>query len=296
MFVYFLKGYKMGVFLVLLGGIFWAISGVLAEYLFKNDYAVDWVSFYRLLFTGILLLIISLKRKNFILFKSKNEIFSLLIFAIFGLLMTQYGYFKGISYTDAGTATMIQYSAPIIIMLFVCFRDKKFPKWFEITALILIILGIFLLASGGDVSNLHLNFWGVFWAIIGAFGVAFYSLSAREIIAKYGLFFVMGMASLFASFVLLGVLEAKGGLVHYDFSLKAFLAMSGIVLIGTIGAFCLYLKGVELIGAMRASMIACIEPVAAAFMSFLFLGTSYTFLDLFAFALIIISIILNAKK
>lgn len=45
MFVYFLKGYKMGVFLVLLGGIFWAGSGVLAEYLFKNDYAVDWVSF-----------------------------------------------------------------------------------------------------------------------------------------------------------------------------------------------------------------------------------------------------------
>ncbi len=31
----------MGVFLVLLGGIFWAISGVLAEYLFKNNYSVD---------------------------------------------------------------------------------------------------------------------------------------------------------------------------------------------------------------------------------------------------------------
>ncbi|EBD1721027.1 hypothetical protein FHQ57_08140 [Campylobacter coli] len=78
----------MGVFLVLLGGIFWAISGVLAEYLFKNNYGVDWVSFYRLLFTGILLLAISLKRKNFILFKNKNEIFSLLIFAICK------GYFK----------------------------------------------------------------------------------------------------------------------------------------------------------------------------------------------------------
>ncbi|TEY01591.1 DMT family transporter [Campylobacter sp. US33a] len=286
----------MGVFLVLLGGIFWAISGVLAEYLFKNDYAVEWVSFYRLLFTGILLLIISLRRKNFVLFKSKNELLSLLIFAFFGLLMTQYGYFKGIFYTDAGTATMMQYSAPIIIMLFVCFRDKKFPKYSEIVALILIVLGIFLLASSGDVANLNLNFWGVFWSIIGAFGVAFYSLSARKIIAKYGLFFVMGMASLFASFVLLSILETKGGLVHYDFSLKAFLAMSGIVLIGTIGAFCLYLKGVELIGVMRASMIACIEPVAAAFMSFLFLGTRYAFLELFAFALIIISIILNAKK
>lgn len=286
----------MGVFLVLLGGIFWAISGVLAEYLFKNHYAVEWVSFYRLLFTGILLLIISFKPKRIMIFKNKKEFFSLMIFSFFGLLMTQYGYFKGISYTDAGTATMIQYSAPAIIMLFVCFRDKKFPKYFEIIALILIILAIFLLANSNGFNNLNLNFWGIFWSLLAAFGVAFYSLSAREIIMKYGLFFVMGTASLFASFVLLGILEFNGELVYYDFSLKAFFAMSGIVLVGTIGAFCLYLKGVELIGAMRASMIACIEPVAAAFMSFLFLGTSYNFLDIFAFILIIISVILNAKK
>ncbi len=38
----------MGVFLVVLGGIFWAVSGVLAEYLFENHYSVEWVSFYRL--------------------------------------------------------------------------------------------------------------------------------------------------------------------------------------------------------------------------------------------------------
>lgn len=51
----------MGVFLVLLGGIFWAISGVLAEYLFKNNYSVDWVCFYRLLSTGLILIFLSFK-------------------------------------------------------------------------------------------------------------------------------------------------------------------------------------------------------------------------------------------
>lgn len=43
-------------------------------------------------------------------------------------------------------------------------------------------------------------------------------------------------------------------------------------------------------------MIASIEPVAAALMSFLFLKTHYSLLDIFAFALIILSVILNAKK
>ncbi|ENT5812280.1 DMT family transporter [Campylobacter coli] len=285
----------MGVFLVLLGGIFWAISGVLAEYLFKNNYGVDWVCFYRLFCTGIVLILYSLKKIKIFQFK-KDELLSFLIFAFFGLLMTQYGYFKAIFYTDAGTATMIQYCAPLLIMIYVCLKDKKMPKIFESMALIFIILALFLLASGGDISNLNLNLWGIFWAILGAFGVAFYSLGARKIIAKYGIFFVMGWSSLIASFILFGILEFKEGLAHYDFALNLYLAQAGIIFIGTIGAFCLYLKGVEYIGALRASMIACIEPVAAAFMSFLFLGTRYSFLDLFAFALIILSVILNAKK
>ncbi|HHP0338340.1 hypothetical protein [Campylobacter lari] len=41
-------------------------------------------------------------------------------------------------------------------------------------------------------------------------------------------------------------------------------------------------------------MIACIEPVVATFVSFLFLRAIYGMIDLFA--LIILSVFLNAKK
>lgn len=284
----------MGVFFVILGGIFWAISGVLAEYLFEKDFAVEWVSFYRLFFTGLILLLINLKNIKFKLFIDKKEFSSLLIFAFFGLIITQYGYFKAIFYTDAGTATMIQYSAPLIIMLYVCFLEKRKAKAIELLALFLIIFALFLLLSGGDITQLNFNIIGILWAIASAFGVVFYSLSARAIILKYGLFLIMGLASLIASFLLFVLLQ--GYIPKYDFSLNSFLAMSGIVFIGTIGAFGLYLKGVELIGPLRASMIACVEPVAAAFMSFLFLGTFYSLVDLLAFALIILSVFLNARK
>ncbi|EAW0605845.1 EamA/RhaT family transporter [Campylobacter lari] len=280
----------MGVFLVILGG----ISGVLAEYLFKNNYSAEWVSFYRLLFTGIILIILGAQNFKLKLLKQKQELSSLLIFSIFGLLITQYGYFKAIYYTDAGTATMIQYNAPLIIMLFMCFKNKILPKKIELIALFLILFALFLLITNGDINTLKLDIRGVIWAFFGALGVAFYSLSARLIIAEYGLFLIMGLASLFASFLLFVLLQ--GNIPKHDFSLNSFLAMSTIVFIGTIGAFCLYLKGVELIGAFKASMIACIEPVAAAFMSFLFLGTIYSMIDLFAFALIILSVFLNAKK
>lgn len=284
----------LGVFLVVSGGISWAISGILAEYLFKNHYAVEWISFCRLFFSGIFLSLLSLKKRNFRLLLSKNESFSLVFFAFFGLLLTQYSYFKAISYTDAGMATMIQYSAPLFIMLFVCFKEKKFPKMNERIALFLILLALILLISGGNLGSLKTHFVGIIWAIIAAFGIVFYSLSARGIFQKYGLFCVMGFASLIASLMLFLMLDIR--LFEYKLSLDSFLAMSGIVFIGTIMAFCLYLKGLEYIGALKASMIACIEPVAAAFMSFFFFNTSYTLLDIFAFILIVVSVLLNAQK
>ncbi len=73
----------MGVFLVLLGGIFWAISGVLAEYLFKNNYSVDWVCFYRLLSTGLILIFLSFKAQKILVFTNLKESLSYLYVWIF---------------------------------------------------------------------------------------------------------------------------------------------------------------------------------------------------------------------
>ncbi len=283
----------LGVILVLLGAVSWAISGVLAEFLFRLNYAVEWVSFFRLLCTGLILSVVGFKSWKIQLFRDLKRVISLFFFALVGLLLTQFSYFKAIFYLDAGTATMIQYSAPIMIMLWVCLARKIAPKFSEIIALILVCVGIFLLASGGDISGLSLNSWGVFWGVLGAVGVAWYSLGARALILRYGLSFVMGTASLIGAFCLFALL--KWDLPHYEPSAKLYLATAGIVFIGTIGAFCLYLKGLEFIGAVRASMIACVEPVAAAVMTWFFLGTSFTSIDIAAFGLIMISVYLNAR-
>ncbi|ENQ6619152.1 hypothetical protein ACEQHX_000615 [Campylobacter lari] len=57
---------------------------------------------------------------------------------------------------------------------------------------------------------------GFFWSSWSSV----YSLSARLIIAKYGLFLIMGLASLFASFLLFVLLQ--GNIPKHDFSLNSF--------------------------------------------------------------------------
>ena len=69
--------------------------------------------------------------------------------------------------------------------------------------------------------------------------------------------------------------------------------MLGVIVVGTVVAYNLYLMGVNLIGPVKAGMIAAIEPVAAAVFSFLFVGTSFTFWDVVGFALIISTVFIS---
>ena len=74
----------------------------------------------------------------------------------------------------------------------------------------------------------------------------------------------------------------------------ALLALCGIVLLGTVGAFSLYLSAVSDIGAVKASVLASIEPVASAAISFFWLGVRFTWLDIVGFVLIISTVFVLA--
>lgn len=288
-----MKDHNIGVLLVILGALSWASSGVMAESLFKKSYSVEWVNLYRLLFSGLFLAFLSFSPKKMQLFTNMKEFLSLLCFSVFGLLLAQFAYFKAIFYIDAGTATMIQYSAPLFIMLFLCVRNKILPRKIDIFALILLVVALFFLAFKGEFSLEKLNFWGFFWGILGAFGVVYYSLGARGIIQKYGVVFVLAWASLIDTGVLWVLVG--GEIPSYAFNLIDYGTMLGIIFVGTILAFSLYLKGLERVGALQASMIACIEPVAAAVMTCVLLGTKYSWLDIAGFVLILFAVFLNTR-
>ena len=65
------------------------------------------------------------------------------------------------------------------------------------------------------------------------------------------------------------------------------LAMTITVVLGTAVAFTAYLWGVDRIGPVRASLVGCVEPIAATGFSALIMGSSYTGADIVGMALII---------
>lgn len=287
-----------GILCTLAGGTFWGFSGACGQYLFTNYHInSSWLTVVRMLGAGFVLTILSLlqhREKLTGLWHDKRDTIQVVLFALFGLMFSQYSYLTSISYSNAGTATVLQYLGPVLILILVCVRGRKLPTTKEAIAIVMAVLGTFLLATHGNPGNMVLSKDGLIWGLLSAVSLACYTLLPAKIVPKWGSMVVTGLGMLLGGIVLACLVRVWQISVVLDG--KGWLAVGGVVIMGTILAYTLYLQGVADIGAVRASMLASIEPVAATLFSVLWLRTVFLPMDLIGFSCILTTIFLLAKK
>ncbi len=293
-----LNPYTKGLLLTMSGAIGWGISGVCSQSLFaRYSLSADWLTAVRMLLSGLLLLALCLPReKGGILnvWRSKADIGWLLAFAIIGLLMCQYTFLSAIEYSNSGTATVLQSLNVVIMAIVVAVRSRKGLTMRQTTALLLAVSGTYLLATGGKVGQIILSPAGLTFGILSAIGVVTYTLLSQPIIRKWGNMPVTGWGMLIGG-VVLG-LAVQVWNIPAGLDLAAWLRIAVIVVVGTAGGFSLFLQGVKYIGPAKATLIGCLEPIAATLLSFLLLDTRFGTIELIGFAAILTTVVLSMGK
>lgn len=289
---------KKGAILTLLGATCWGLSGVLGEYLL-NISKIDstWVIANRLFYAGIVLVIILfLKDKKSLInvFSDKKDILRLLNFSFFGLLICQGTYFLAIKYTNAGMATVLQYIGPVMIMTYYCVIGRRWPMVHEVIAIAASLFGTVLMATHLDFSKINISTLGLFWGLFSAIGLASYNISSINLTKKYGVMPIMAWGLLIAGVVV--YFGTGSNYIPENFAFIDFLCMVGVIIVGTIMSFSLYLEGVRLIGAVTGSIIGCFEPIAAIVFSFLLLGTTFGIIDLIGAGFILSAVVVLSKR
>ena len=112
-----------GILMVIISSVLWGVSGTVSQYLFNNaSVSVSCVVSIRMFTAGIMLLIISVykgnKDKVINIWKSKTSRKHLIFYSIFGMLGVQFTYFTTISKSNAAIATLLQFLAPVFIIIF----------------------------------------------------------------------------------------------------------------------------------------------------------------------------------
>ena len=290
------KNDNTGMLSTFVGGTLWGVNGVMGNYLFLNkNVTTPWLIPYRLILAGFLLLGYLYYKKGskiFDILKNPKDLLQIILFGLIGMLGTQYTYFSAIQFSNAAIATVLTYFGPTLVLIYMCLREKRKPLKYEIVSICLSSFGVFLLATHGDITSLQISFKALVWGILSALSVVFYTVQPESLLKKYGASIVVAWGMMIGGIFITFVTKPWNISVTFDF--VTFLVLMLIIVFGTIIAFILYLTGVNIIGPTKASIIACIEPVAATICAILFLGVTFDFLDLIGFICIISTIFIVA--
>ncbi len=283
-----------GVIFTLFGGIFWGLSGACGQYLFEfKGITANWLVPVRLVLAGSIMLVISLindSKTTLSIWKTRENVIDLVIYSIAGMTLCQYSYFVTIENSNAGTATVLQNIALVIILAFICITEKRFPKTAELIAVICAIIGVFLIATHGDINHMVISKKALFFGMTTAIALVIYNLQPHNLLKQFNPFMIIAWSMVIGGTFLSAVF--KPWTLTPVIDTKAAIAMLAILFFGTILSFTFYFQGVKLIGASHASLYACIEPLVASLLSVFWLKVSFQPFDYAGFLLIIATILI----
>lgn len=279
-----------------LGGICWGVSGSVGQWLFTaRGMDSNALTVLRMFLAGVLLLASVLRGHRAELravWSDRRDAARLVLFSVGGLMTCQYTYLTAIRHSNSATATVLQYTGQAMILLWACLRARRLPTAKEGCALVLALAGAFLISTHGSLTALALTPRALLWGLCAALALVLYTLLPGDLTQRYDVRVCTGCGMFIGGTLLFFVVRAWRIPVSLD--LPAALGVLEIALVGTALAFTLYLQGVQDIGGVRASLLACTEPVSAALCAALWLHTPFVWQDLAGMAMILAMAILIA--
>ena len=294
-----MKRYEIiGIILTLLGATLWGVSGTSVQFIgnFRNM-NLEWLLTMRLITAGLLTVLYGWIRQGntiFNVFRNWRDTLGLVIFGVFGMALCQYTYFRSIVIAGAGIATVLQYLAPSMIIIYLLVRYGKRPSTGEIISVILALVGTICLMGNNGFSFESFRSDVLFWGLLSAVGVAVYSVSPVRLLATYGTIPIVGFGMLLSGLVAAALFQQPHSYATWD--VWTVVGCFNVVFLGTIVSFNAYLEGVKRIGAVSGSILSSIEPISAAFFGWALLGNQFNRVGILGMAMIIATVIIIALE
>lgn len=220
--------------------------------------------------------------------------------AAYGLLAvaaTQLCYFQAVAVMDVGIALLIEYTAPVAVLLWLWLRRGERPTRRSILGAAVAFVGLVLMLD--IVTGAQVNVPGVLWALGAMVGAAsYFVLSAKADtglppIALAGSGLLLGAVGLSLA-AAVGVLPFTWTTVDvaYRFgTVPWFVPVLAIGLIATALAYVLGIVSTRMLGSRLASFVALAEVVAALLFGWLLLGQLPDLLQTLGGVLVLVGVV-----
>ena len=285
---------------LVIGAIFFSLNGVIVT-LVLDHMTTFRLAQVRALGTFFLLFLITFIQDRNSLKAERREIPTLLFYGVFGYAMVQLGYFIGISRgVPLSLVLIIEFTAPIWIVLWIKFVRKSVVAKDMWVAIALSLLGLILVAKAWQ--GFVFDLIGTLGALGAALALAVYFLMSQSQGTKRSaqamVVWGMGVAGLFWSLVLpiwnfptaifTNEINLQGRFSGY--SAQGWLLIAYIIVFGTLVPYLFVVGGIRRLSASTSSVIGMLEPVIAGVFAWIWLSQSWSAIQLFGGAIVLIGI------
>lgn len=204
---------------------------------------------------------------------------------------SQLTYFLAVKFSNAPTATVIQYLQPVIIIIWLAIAQRQWPRRIDCVSIIIALIGTFYLVTGGHLNTLTLTPVALFWGLWCAGAAALYTLLPRPLLEHYDSLAVCGLAMLVSGIILVPSLFTIPWphLASGDWWLICY-----IVTGGTMFSYTMFLQSIRYISPSVTGILSAFEPLVATLLAVTLLGTRMTLAAVSGSLLILLTTFLQA--
>jgi drug/metabolite transporter (DMT)-like permease len=214
----------------------------------------------------------------------------LFVLGILGVAASNYLYYLAIQRTNVATAIILQYTAPVWVLLYTVARGTQKPTPQRIAAVGLAVAGIALVIGIFGAGGFRLDAIGVIAALLAAFSFAFYNVGGHSILARYDrwtvLLYTLTSASLFWM-----VVNPPWKILAAHYASSQWIFLFGFSLVSVLGPFSFYFAGLQHLEPTRAIVVSCLEPVFSIVIAAFALGEILRPLQTLGIVLVLVAIV-----
>jgi drug/metabolite transporter (DMT)-like permease len=186
---------------------------------------------------------------------------------------------------DVSLAVILLYTYPPIVGIWGWLVRKERFGVVRLLSLVVAFVGVVMTVGTPSILLSRQRLSGIALILAAAVLYSFYSLVAQRLVGESGAL-VFSTWSVTGTFLLMSFLNPPWkAMAQAD--LPVLVSAGAIALVSTFLAIYLYAKGIEMVGATKASLVSNLEPAGVVVLSYLFLGERLTPAQLAGGALIL---------
>lgn len=286
----------MGKYYIILAAFIFGVAGAYSKILFNNQLSPVALTAFRSLvaFLSLGILIGFIERSNL---KVTYKQFKFLCLLGLALTLVNIFFYLSIFYTNVAIAITLEYTSPIIILLYSFFMKNRKISKAELILSFASVAGCVLITGAYQYHNENLfNLKGVVFGFLCAGAFAGYNILG----SKKDNFGLSTSVAIFYTFMISAIIWIPFYFsFDYDIVFNELNNLYGIFFIGifaTLIPYWLYLEGLKSVDPYRATILGLFDPVVAAVAAYLMLGEKLEIPQLLGFFILFYVIAALAKQ